>query len=192
MKPLYAFVLLSCLTLEVAALKVKGTITSGGEVKEVTFIVRKGLLADRINVEQLQQKVKYLDEAGVKQVARPENINAIYFELRGHEYSMVSVMLGRRAIFLQKVSVGDWIDVFKHHYSVPMSTGPGSVVMIPHVDTVLQKKGEDGWKPIGMRKRPLIIEYFKDCPHLVALIESKDFKPADLEHMADFYNDRCK
>lgn len=174
--------------------------------EEVVFDLPVALNA--INYFKLQEKVKYTDSFGEKKTLRPEQAKELVFNFNGEEIRMISIpksgdlSLGRllsssTSIFLKLEVTGNmrlfYYEYKQMNFGVASPAGSGSNGYFAYEDKyILQKNdGPLKWpKEISFRKD--MIEYFSDCPELVAKIERKEFKRDHLIEIVRFYNSYCR
>jgi hypothetical protein len=190
------------------AKKIKGIIIVNNESHEVTFDIKVPLFHGEPNFERLQYKVRYYDENGKRQTLRPDKADEIRFNYDGKEVRMIScstrlgdteINSARKRIFLKLEIEGQlrlyryyYVD-YKSTYNNTSPTGAGSAVPATSIDDIFifQKGGGPLKQPETMRFKKDMLEYFKDCPQLQDLIESKDFRRKEIEAIVLFYNHNC-
>ena len=186
--------------------KIPGIIITKGETRQVTFDIKVPFLDNEPNFVRIQNKVKYYDESGKKQVLRPEDADEIIFDFEGMEVRMISCAnnLGRADIFSSskriflKLEIDGPLRLYRHYYkqtSPGTYAGPGmgySGGMTYTVENFIFQKGDGPLKqPRSLGWRKDMLQYFSDCPALRGLIDTKDFRRKEVEAIVMFYNRNC-
>lgn len=185
--------------------KIKGTIISNGQSREVTFNVKIPFLGGEPSFERMQYRIKYFDEAGKKHTLRPDDATEIQFEFEGQPVRMISCrnnlglgnMFSTSSNIFLKLEIDGPLRLYRYYYrqtSGGMHTAGGGYMpgTTYTVENFVFQKGEGplkqsgGW---GWRKD--MLKYFSDCPALASLIESKELRRREIEAIVMFYNDKC-
>lgn len=187
------------------AKKIKGTIITGNETREVTFNVRIPWLAGEPSFEGLQYRVKYFDETGKKHILKPDEATEIRFEHNGQLVRMISCknnldlgnMFTRGSHLFLKLEIDGPLKLLRYYYKQThggmMTAGGGYSPGYSYTaDNLLFMKSDGRLKqPRALGWKKDMTEYFSDCPQLVNLIQGKDLRRREMEAIVMFYNKNC-
>ena len=183
--------------------KIPATIISNGKSRNVTFVVKVGLLGGEPNFINLQHKIKYFDEAGKKQMLRPEDVDEVIFDYEGMHVRMISCVnnleggLSTSRKILLKLEMDGPLRLYRYYYnqSNPGMSGPGGTSTAGSTyrmeNLIFQKRNGPLKRPKGLGWRKDMREYFSDCPDLATLIENKDLRRKEVEAVVTYYNQHC-
>jgi hypothetical protein len=189
------------------AKKIQGKIVFANETKEVTFNIPVKFLTQEPNFEKLQYKVRYYDASGKKVTLRPTNAQEIQFTYKFKNIRMLSInnTLGLGSIFTNNTKIflhlemDGHLKLFRFYYTqnnggmYNSATGGMTGGYSYTVENYILQKGNGELKrPRNLTFKKDMGEYFRECPKLVEMIESKDFKKGDLESIVRYYNSYCK
>lgn len=206
MRRYFFIIALALISLHAYGKKIQGVIISNGKSKQVTFDIKVPLLADEPNFERIQYKVRYYDESGKKQTLRPDDADEIRFDYLGMEVRMISCVntLGGGNIFstssriFLKLEIDGPLKLYRFYFkqSTPGYYGGAGGAFSPGatytVDNLIFQKGNGPLKQprtLGWKKD--MLDYFRDCPALSELIESKDLRRKEIEAIVLYYNRNC-
>jgi hypothetical protein len=178
--------------------KLRGEIVFADRSEDVWLFVPVGLFGGDPDTEALQKGVRYLDANGKKKKLKPDQAKEFSFVYRDMKYRMVSheyayqMLFSGSHIFLLQIVDGP-VKMFEHRVTSSRPTGPNGVggMTTTTFNYLLQRGDEQLFEPRALAFKKDMIEYFSDCPKLVALIEGKEFKRRDFEEMVRYYNEQC-
>jgi hypothetical protein len=189
------------------AKKIQGKIVFINETKEVVFNIPVKFFTQEPNYEKLQYKVRYYDASGKKVTLRPTNAQEIQFTHNFKNIRMLSTnnTLGLGSLFTNNTKIflhlemDGQLKLFRFYYTQnnagmynPSTGGMTGGYSYTVENYILQKGDGELKRPRGITFKKDMAEYFKECPKLVEMIESKDFRKGDLESIVRFYNSYCK
>ena len=189
------------------ARKIPGKIVDNeGNTTNVVFNVPFGFLGSTPNYEKIQFRIAYFDEANKKKVLKPDHARRIIFTHKGEEIIMVSrintidagtIFNTSTNIFLRLRMDGKLklFSFYSSSYSPGVYNPTTGVTSAGHSysfsNFVLQLGDKRLFHPRGIRFRKEMMEYLRDCPDVVSLIESRELRKGDLEAIVILYNQKC-
>ncbi len=178
------------ITLSSRADEMKGIIIYKNDTLNVTFDMPINLFSGDVHYRKVQEKVKFIDSSGKKQVLRPSDAKEIIFDYYGKKIRMISVfspntdISQNEKIFL-KIIIDDYLKMYiYHYYQGGQYGGPSTANLLQKGDSLLK------W-PKNVFFRKDMVEYFSDCKELAEKIENKEYKDDDIEEIVKFYNSKC-
>jgi hypothetical protein len=175
-------------------------------------------LTNRIEFEELQEKINCHDSDGKKIQLQPNDIKEISFYYDNHTYRMLSVPTmsaesfdkgylnfkeNKAQIFLHLIDDGK-LQVFKYYKETPI-TQPGAIYMGKGYakggvftsanieEKYLLRRGSEIFKEV-LEDRYFSEDmsyYFSDCPVLSKMIANKEFRRGHLLRIVKYYNSNC-
>ena len=187
--------------------KIPGKIVDNkGNTMNVIFNIPFGFLGSTPNYEKIQFRVAYFDEANNKKILKPDDARQIMFTHQGEEIIMVSkintidagtIFNTSTHIFL-RLRIDGKLKLFSYYsssYSPGMYNPTTGMTSAGHSysfsNFVLQLGGRGLFHPRGIGFRKEMMEYLRDCPAVVRLIESRELRKGDLEAIVMQYNQKC-
>ena len=171
-----------------AAQEVHGQIIYKDKTIDVTFLIATFL--DGFSIENLQNKIRYVDENGEQRTLRPKDAEEIRFTWKEQDVRLVSRKPSRYATkkkFLHMVVDGNvrFYEYIKTYYS-----GRRTIRARTAICFLLQRDNEKLLAPRAFGSRKQVAKYFKDCPVLAEMIRSKVL--TDMKEIAMYYNNNCQ
>ncbi|MCB0609098.1 MAG: hypothetical protein H6562_24965 [Lewinellaceae bacterium] len=206
-KNLPIFAVLFLFSLQLQARKIEGIIIYEKDTLNVVFNIPVRLIFNDPDFEKLQQGVVYFDARGKRQTLRAYRAREFRFRFGDEEVRMVAVnrpqlpgyriMPGEEQMFL-KLRIDGPLRLFQYYRPAeePDRTDKYAEVMPPAFSVdfnyyYLQKKGREIKYPEGFSFKNDMSDYFRDCPGLSQLLESKELRKGDLETIVNYYNTNC-
>ncbi len=197
MKKYYILLMLLVGLIRVEAKKIEGQIFYEEDTVSVTLNIPTKLLSKELDLEGLQEKIKYFDDSGKKKTLRPRDAREVRFKFNGKEVRMISITNSAkiRSSFL-KLEIDGPVRLFTYikpempgSYDTATGTRNGSAG--PEEKDVLQKG--DGIIRIisSWTFKKDMTKFFKDCPELAKKIKDKVWRKRDLNQIVNYYNTSC-
>lgn len=193
-------VLLLCFSLAITAeaKKIKGNIIFEDDTIRVTLIIP--MYGDTPYYARLQNKIKYIDKQGQKQVLKPHEAKEVSFHY-GKKIRLISVEKTNHSLkdfvstsshIFYKLEIDGKLRLFKH-YTLRMVPSQNAGPSSQSIDTMglLKKEGEPVFSPPTFEFRQSICEYLSDCPAVVEEINNKRYKWKNLRTIVKYYNTHC-
>lgn len=168
-----------------------GKLVVGSDTANVTLVLpgsEKGLWW-----ESVQWSIKFLDNQNHERIAHADTAKAVIFNFQNNVITMAATKyngtgLYRRNLFLRLLETGP-VKSYVNQYTA--NANMAGMAQLPASMYLLQRGDEDliPFAKMGFKKDA--VKFFKDCPEIVAKVESKEYRLDDLPAMAKFYNANC-
>jgi len=178
------------ITLSSNADEMKGIIVYKNDTVSVTFDIPINVFTGDIHYRKVQEKVKFIDSSGKKQVLRPSDAKEIILDYNGKKIRMVSVFkpntdISQNDKIFLTIVIDDYLKMYcYHYYQGGQYGGPSTAYLLQKGDSLLK------W-PKNVFFRKDMVEYFSDCKELAEKIENKEYKDDNIEEIVKFYNSKC-
>lgn len=177
--------------------------------KGIVYLNDGSKLSGLVKITKLNQ-VKYrLNKESKKQVFKKESVDLVVFvdkEGELDEYAFRQIERSTNSsVKVMKVITKGKITLYRivtqgNHYH--MSGMPGQPATFgPTYSISNYYVGQEGSKLVkrltsqgtlfDKNFRKAAMQYFKDCPELVKLIENRTYRKADIEEIVKYYNEKC-
>lgn len=214
MKSLFSLTLFGLLTISSLGQKNASVIhgyyiSRQGDTTYTDFYIKRFDFRDRYSRMDLQSKIRYKDEKGLKRMIIPENSREVLM-YRGSDtlrlLSKINTAEGsNRPVFMECILKGK-MNVYRYYnrqqggMSVGMGMGAGmggGMMMYGGGGSsvtekfALEKYGQELFRPRGLFFKKDMAEYIPECPQLTKRIADMGYGMQDLMIIAEEYNSGC-
>lgn len=190
----------------------KGLIIKGRDTLSVDFKIPTYLFSDNIIYSAIQEKIKYFDLNGKKNIIKPADANEILLYHKEDTIRMVTHIdpiqvpcerCKTRYVFLKmevdgNVKLYKYMKQYEHSYSHTVASDGFVIDMVPAGARIgkdyfyyYQKETDKIYSPNNLLFKKEMSKYFSDCKELINKIKAKEFKKKDAEEIVKFYNANC-
>jgi hypothetical protein len=181
-------------------------ITNKHDTVNVTFKIPVGFISQIPNYQSIQYKIKYYDKASGKKITlRPEDALEIGFrygnvaiKMLSRSYSFSNNPFSNDGKIFLRLQIDGPLKMFRYYYTQSSpghfngATGAMTGGYSYNVEQYVLQRGDEPLKwPRTWSFRKDMKEYFSDCPALVEMIDSKEFRKNEVEAIVEFYNSKC-
>lgn len=187
------------ISLQLQARKVNEKIIYPNDTIEVVLEIRFPILAKEPAYENMQSNVYYYGPNGKFVVVKPKDALEVQFTLDGKLVRLISKNVKEAGLtrsskpkFLRLHTDGK-MRMYYWYWSTRTAAAPGTPgsMSMSFTGFVLQREGGNLKAFSGFYTQESLVEYFNDCPDVVAKIQSTAWRKRDSEELVAIYNEKC-